>query len=339
MSDLHDMKVVVAGAGAFGAATSLALARAGAQVAHVAPISQSASSIAAGMLAPAFEAALDSLAADHFPLLRDARDLWPDFAEGLDVGLTPCGAEGRFSAERIELIAGRLNEIGARWEYRDNRLYTPEDWRLDACLALAALEDEGRRLGVQRIPDTALSATGTGLRLRDGSELTADAVVLATGYAGRGLVPELNALQPVRGQILRFPGAGPTAGPILRGEAYLVPHSSGAIVGATMEAGRADLEPDAQHVASLAAAAYALTPELEGRPFEIGVGVRPATPDGLPVVGRSVTGAWVANGARRNGWLLAPLVAQSLMAALAGVAVDPRLDLRRINAGGSSLER
>ena len=45
--------------------------------------------------------------------------------------------------------------------------------------------------------------------------------------------------------------------------------------------------------------------------------MRAATPDGLPLVGPSArAGVWLATGARRNGWLLAPLVARMLAAYL-----------------------
>ena len=47
--------------------------------------------------------------------------------------------------------------------------------------------------------------------------------------------------------------------------------------------------------------------------------MRAATPDGLPLVGESGRpGVWLAMGARRNGWLLAPLIAQVLADQLAG---------------------
>jgi glycine oxidase len=49
------------------------------------------------------------------------------------------------------------------------------------------------------------------------------------------------------------------------------------------------------------------------------VGVRASTPDGLPLVGWSATpGVMLAVGARRNGWLLAPLVADLVAAYLKG---------------------
>lgn len=49
-------------------------------------------------------------------------------------------------------------------------------------------------------------------------------------------------------------------------------------------------------------------------PFEAFAGVRAATPDGLPIVGPGEgTGVYVARGARRNGWLLAPLMAEVIV--------------------------
>ncbi|WP_374532535.1 FAD-dependent oxidoreductase, partial [Phenylobacterium sp.] len=72
-------KITVAGAGALGLTTALALADAGAQVTVFDPAGpgDNASGVAAGMLAPAFEAVLDPAAAPHFDLLLAARDLWP----------------------------------------------------------------------------------------------------------------------------------------------------------------------------------------------------------------------------------------------------------------------
>ncbi|PXA83940.1 D-amino-acid oxidase, partial [Caulobacter sp. D5] len=78
--------------------------------------------------------------------------------------------------------------------------------------------------------------------------------------------------------------------------------------------------------------AVRLRPELAGASASIEVGVRASTPDGLPLVGESRTaGVILAAGARRNGWLLAPLVADMVAAYLTGAdpgedaaAFDPR---------------
>jgi glycine oxidase len=69
--------------------------------------------------------------------------------------------------------------------------------------------------------------------------------------------------------------------------------------------------------------------------------VRAATPDALPLVGPSSRpGLSLALGARRNGWLLAPLIAEIICAQLAGApapAWSSRLDpLRRFSPPGRS---
>jgi glycine oxidase len=82
------------------------------------------------------------------------------------------------------------------------------------------------------------------------------------------------------------------------------------------------------------AAGQALFPGLEGAPLEIAAGVRAAAPDGLPLVGPSVApGVVLAVGSRRNGWLLAPLVAQVVTACVLGRVSGPyaaRFDPARV---------
>jgi hypothetical protein len=80
-------RVAVAGAGAIGSAVALTLARAGFDVTLFDPNrpGDNASGVAAGMLAPVAEAVFDPVSTPHLALLRRARDLWPAFAEGLDL--------------------------------------------------------------------------------------------------------------------------------------------------------------------------------------------------------------------------------------------------------------
>ena len=148
-------------------------------------------------------------------------------------------------------------------------------------------------------------------------------LVVATGAAG-GLAPELSILTPIKGHILRLDG-GPTAGPVIRGESlYVCPGRHGAVVGATMEEGTADRVIDEGRVKSLREAAQALAPALEGVSGVPQAAVRAGTPDGLPLVGwSSEPGVFLTVGARRNGWLLAPLVAQVTAAYLAGQDPGP----------------
>src|SRR5512146_1033213 len=86
-------KVTVAGAGALGLSTALALADAGCEVTVYDPAAgANASAVAAGMLAPVFEAVLDPEAAPAFALLLAARDLWPALEARAGVRLDRSGA-------------------------------------------------------------------------------------------------------------------------------------------------------------------------------------------------------------------------------------------------------
>jgi glycine oxidase len=321
MNELKGLRVVVAGAGAIGSVLALVLARRGAEALLADPAARgdNASGVAAGMLAPACEALLDAKSASHFSLLKDARDAWdrvlPDLAQSLDRSgaivqaadpaplLARAGAAGMALEPIGEAEARRRAPgLGAAGPF----LFTPEDWRLDPQAMLEALH-------------AALAEAGGVITQADVRDLAsrADVLIQATGPGGD--------LKPIKGQILRFPGAGPMRGPVVRGEGvYVAPSAGGVIAGATMEEGRSDREIDPDAVARLAAGARRLFPALQAAEVEARAGVRAATPDGLPLVGPGegegvlIAQVLVARGARRNGWLLAPLIAEVLLDRLAG---------------------
>jgi glycine oxidase len=114
---------------------------------------------------------------------------------------------------------------------------------------------------------------------------------------------------------------------------YIVPRTSGpnagrAIIGATIEDAGFDktLHPaDIAHLRSLAAA---LLPPLADAPqLEAWAGLRPATPDGLPLLGALPTqpNHFIATGHYRDGILLAPATAHVMAQLLCGVS--PSIDL------------
>jgi glycine oxidase len=326
LSDLAKFNAIVVGQGVFGLAVAAHLSRAGARVVLVGdPAGQdNASAIAAGMLAPALESALGP-DAETFAELAGARDLWPAFAAGLDdIGLEQCGAMWIAPPPQVGQAAERLSKSGAAFEETAGGLFTPEDWRLDPPLALAALRRVTLDLGGRAAPGRVIAADARSVRLEGGQILEADAVVLACGFGGLDLAPELSVLTPIKGQILKFAPGVLATGPILRGPAgYVVPGRSGAAAGATMEAGRSDLTLDPAASQDLRQAALALVPELSASPFAARAGIRAETPDRRALIGRSRTGAWLCAGARRNGWLLAPLAARLIAEGLAGSADAP----------------
>jgi glycine oxidase len=318
-------KVLVAGAGALGLATALALADAGLEVAVYDPGApgDNASGVAAGMLAPVFEAALDPLARPHFDLLAAARDLWPALAQRAGITLDRAPALAVGDADWLHAATRAVRSLGAEVRAVDRPaleaaapglapvhrqgVAVDGDWRLEAPAALAALRRAGEAAGVVFRQAVVEDAAGF------------DLLVAATG-AGRTLIgraPELVKLIPIKGHILR--GAGRLGAVLRSSNAYAVPAAGGLLVGASMELGRDDRRVDAGQVGRLRAAAAQLFPVLADAPMTAAVGVRAATADGLPLVGPSTApGVLIAAGARRNGWLLAPLVAQMVAAYVTG---------------------
>jgi glycine oxidase len=342
LSALGGLRVLVAGAGATGAAVAWRLQAGGAQVILADPAApgENASGVAAGMLAPAFEVALDPASAGHFALYVTARDRWPGFADALGAtgrldrsGALWVGDEAALDrmqrrlasegAEHALLTSDQAARLSPDLQAPAGAVFTGEDWRLDPAQMLAALHQAFSDAGGE-LRATAIAAVDkSGARLDDGQTLTVDRVVLATGMPPQGLenpAPELGVLQPIKGQLARLAGAGPRSGPVARAQGvYVVPGMDGAVVGATMEAGRSDRRIDPAELERLRAAAGLLFADLTGARLTGAAGVRASTPDALPMVGpSSQDGVTLALGARRNGWLLAPLIADIVCAQLAG---------------------
>lgn len=323
------VSVTIAGAGALGLASALALADAGARVTVYDPAEPcaNASGVAAGMIAPAFEAVLDAAARPHLDVLLAARDLWPGLAERAGVALRRDGAMAVGDEAWLDGIAAGFRGLGLHaaelpattaqamapglgaWP---RALLTREDWRLDAGDALGRLRAAAEAAGVTFRQEV---VRGRG---------DADLLVVATGAAQAPLAPELSLLQPIKGHILRLPAPW-AAGVTVRGQgAYAAPGEGVMTVGATMEAGVADAAVDPAKAGPLHEAAARLFPALADAPFKLSAGVRAATPDGLPIVGFGAEpGVILATGARRNGWLLAPLVARVVAACALGREPGP----------------
>ena len=309
----NSQDILVIGAGVLGLCTAAELVRRGHDVTLVDPGGLNASAVAAGMIAPAMESAIDDLSADHAALLRRGRDAWVEFAEATGVAVVRDRAEWR--GGNAEVLAARLAALGFAHDYdlETGRLTTGEDWKIEPGQALGALAR-----GVRLVQGQATTLTRVGARWRidtTAGAIEAVQVVLATGasVALDGLPDDaarlLDLIIPIRGQIgvvrerltdyvVRGPGA------------YIAPMGQGSVIGATMEAGERSLRPDPERCAQMLAAAWAVL-GLAPRPLQIEwrVGVRGATPDGLPMAGAVGQGLHLALGPRRNGWLLGPLVA------------------------------
>ncbi len=167
-----------------------------------------------------------------------------------------------------------------------------------------------------------------GVRTADGREHRARHVVLAAGaWSGEARwLPEFARppVRPVKGQILTLRAEGgraPCERVVESERVYLVPRADGRlIVGATVEERGFDTTVTAGGVLELLREAYRAIPEVaELELVETGVGLRPGTPDNVPLIGAgALDGLVVATGHHRNGILLAPLTADAVSSLLDG---------------------
>ena len=334
-------EVLVIGAGVLGLSTAAELLRRGHEVTVVDPGTVNASAVAAGMIAPAFETLADWRGSDgrldRGDLLRAAGAQWSAFATAFDLPLHREGAEWR--GADAETVCSQLRWLGFPAERTGDSVVTPADWRTEPVTALMRLRSLP---GLTVLPGRIRSLAADGARWtamqEDGSGLAAKAVVLATGaVSGLDLPPPVARLvaevQPIRGQIAvtdRHLVDRAVRGP----SGYIAPCASGAVIGATMEPDRTDLEPDLHRGETLVRACLAQIGVAESLPVTWRVGVRGATRDGLPMAGAAgPAGLHLALAPRRNGWLLAPLVARTVADGLEGRAAGlyaPALDPRRL---------
>ena len=110
--------------------------------------------------------------------------------------------------------------------------------------------------------------------------------------------------------------------------AYIVPRSSGKIlVGTTVEDVGFDKTVSTAIIRSMHRSAAEYVPELaQAVIVETWAGLRPGTPDDLPIIGSAEKNVFVASGLFRNGILLAPVVATVIADLVAGKA--PGIDIR-----------
>jgi glycine oxidase len=345
------MDVIVIGAGIVGCAIGHELARRQAHVRifEARTVAAGATHASAGVLAPYIEGH------DHgalFDLALRSLAMYDDFVanaagdSAIDVEYRRCGsleiAVDDQSAAILRHTAATSADTGLTWLARDQvRSLEPAlpDFIQGALLApmhgYVAVPALTEALAWSALRHGAQIETGRPIRTierisgrmkvsaDDGATWTAGTVVLAAGsWSGKiePAEPAARGVRPIRGQLLRLAWTGQPLSHILWGPScYVVPWRDGTIlVGATVEDVGFDERTTAAGVRDLLDAVCELIPEAWGATFlEARVGLRPASSDGLPIIGRSsgIDGLVYATGHYRNGVLLAPLTA-SLVADL-----------------------
>ncbi len=361
--------VIIVGAGVIGCACAFELASAGARVTvyDLRHIGQGASQASAGVLAPYIEGH-DS--GPLRTLGRRSLDLFDTFiarvtaASGrplqymktgtLEVALAP----DHEASLRRSGAALQQEGVDAHWvDARDLRVMEP----LVAGSSLGGLLiDVHGFVGVPEFTDALAAATmRAGARFALDSRVVsiapttdrrvvvttehgpgvADHVILAagswTGQVRIAGVSQTIAVKPVRGQLLHlaWPPPQPLRHVLWGTDCYIVPWLNGRVlVGATVEDAGFDERATAAGVRELLEAGCALVPQLWQASFEeVRVGLRPGSPDGLPIVGESavVPGLIYATGHYRNGVLLTPLTAALVKSLVMGDDADSALEMLR----------
>jgi glycine oxidase len=333
----HD--VVVVGAGIIGLACAWRARQRGLSVLVVEGKSPGAGSsrVAAGMLAPVTEAEFGEQ--ELLRLNLEGLERWAGFADELGGELhhRRCGAlvvaADRDDAEELH----RLHEFQLSLGLDADWLTPSECRRLEPGLSprcgggiLARHEQHvdpvavvsallSKDLDVMQ-GDPVVAVEDHGVRLRSGLTLEAEQVVIAAGcWSGSGIegLPEL-PVRPIKGQILalRRPPEHPLAERLIRTpRCYVLDRGDGrVVVGGTMEERGFDTDVTVDGVYRLLEAAWEVLPDVSELQFEAAqAGLRPGTPDNLPVIGRGERrGVIWATGHYRNGVLLTPITAEAV---------------------------
>jgi glycine oxidase len=318
-----------------------------------------ASWAAAGMLSPLGEAL------EPGPFLRfglESLAAWPRFAAELEEETGADLALRRTGKIRIATTSREEERLRARLWWAENR-EVPASWLQGEAVqglepALAGpirsgllLEDDyvvdNRVLG-EALPASVQARGGTvqegvevrellvekdavqGVRTSEGEEVRAGAVVVAAG-AWSGLLGGLEypfPVRPVAGQMLALRPRELPSRRVLESESvYLVPREDGRVlVGSTVEEVGFRTGVTADGIRGLLGAAVDLVPTLaDALIAELWSGLRPATPDGMPLLGPhpAVGGLHFATGHFRNGILLTPATARGMASLLGGRGESP----------------
>jgi len=328
--------VVIAGGGIIGVSLARELRKHGASVLVVerGEPGREASHAAAGMLAycdPMLPEPLQRLA-------RASAAMYPEFVHeiedesGMRVDLRTQGTIARFpeppagdaasyisTGEWRLLEAHELARLEPGFEYSGEALYWTPEGSVDPRGLMAASVKAAKHRGI----DIASGSAVTEVEVRDGRTLAvktaktryaAGAVVNCCGAWAGEVGPLRFPTRPVKGQMLCVVATrhGLVNHVVRAPEVYVVPRSDGRIVvGSTLEDVGFDKRVDPETIQRLHQAAASLVPELgEARMLETWAGLRPGTPDALPLLGATeVPNYFVVAGHYRDGILLAPVTA------------------------------
>jgi glycine oxidase len=269
---------------------------------------------------------------------------WPGWAaeigrlSGNDPEFWPCG---------MEVWAG--NSVGRALEWcqrhdfpavdkEDGRIWLPAVGQLRNPRLISALSGAVAALGGKILTDCKITSLHQGGKrltaaLSGQAEYTADGFVWAGGaWSGQALgsMAPVPNIHPVRGQMLLYAPGSHALDHILYHEGlYLVPRRDGHLLaGSTLEDVGFDATTTAEALQDLHRAACELLPGLHShQPIRAWAGLRPGSPDNIPVIDRhpDFDNVWVTAGHYRYGVTMAPASSRLLVEQMLGetLHLDP----------------
>ncbi len=347
-ADVKNWDVIIIGGGIIGLSLSLELRRNGASVLIVErrQPGREASYAAGGMLA---DYSVETQTALQ-PLATASARLYPEFVQELElesgqhVDLRDQGAiifppdEPLFERPGFNLetlLPAPLSELEPGLAELHRPAFFLKEGSVDPRGLVAAAIGAAKHRGVDfssgdAVTEVNLADSGvSGVSTKKTSFRAKKVVNCAGAWAGQ-IGPYSFPTRPVKGQMLCLISQSRVLlqHVIRTPEIYLIPRSDGRIiVGTTVEEAGFDKRTDIDTIQRLHRAAIALLPGLsKSKILEDWAGLRPGTPDSLPILGATRTpGYFVATGHFRDGILLAPITARLMARLIEGK--DPDYDL------------
>jgi glycine oxidase len=347
---VKNFDVVIIGGGVIGASIAFEIAgeKLGVVVLDRQQPGQKASWAAAGMLSPAPDSPQDL---PLVPLGRESLKLYPEFVAAIEdtsaesAGYAREGTLEIFSEPSGEAVRDRrvaecrglglaaeavALDIARQWEPAIGpaaraAAWLPDEGTVEPRSLMSAVIAAAKRRGTEFCPDCGVTGLirehdrCTGV-IAGGEEISAGQVVVAAGCFSREIARQNEwfaryaPTRPVRGQMMALRPDGSGLQRVLRSEkGYLVPRRDGRIVaGSTSEEVGFERRVTPAGMRKIFDAAIELFPGLaEAEVLETWSGLRPGTPDDLPILGPTdISGLLIATGHYRNGILLAPVTAK-----------------------------
>ncbi|NPA13032.1 MAG: glycine oxidase ThiO [Aquificae bacterium] len=336
------MEGIIVGGGIIGLSIARELLKAGHKITILEKdtIGKGASWTAGGMLAPQSEGLKPDL---FFDFCIQSRDMYPQFVEeleketGTEVSYWDCGilcpAYSYEEAGELQKNMEMYKEVGLPGEWWDRSklekkyphigksivggVFYPEDGQVDNRLLMESLTKSVKQLGAKVLENTtALKILGEdsfeGVETNRGI-LQGDYCIVSAGAWSSYLLDA--KVYPMKGQMMAVDIDPSDIDTVFFGsKAYLIPRKdySRMVIGATEELVGFTEGNTPEGLLQLSSGLKETMPPLAHRKVqEIWYGYRPATPDLLPVLGKTDReGVFIASGHHRNGILLAPITAK-----------------------------